>query len=231
MTEFITVIVPNFPRAQAELWRSFVQTVQMVLGSGFISFVIGVVLGVGLVVMRKGGILQNLALYNVLDKAINIFRSIPFLILIILLIPLSRLITGTAIGVTGAMVPLVIGTVPFFSRQVEAAVSEVDAGLIEASVAMGLSPFKIIYRVYLRESIPTLTRVTQITAISLLNLTTMAGAIGAGGLGDFAIRFGHQQRMTDLMWLTIAIILALVSVIQVTGNIVIKKTDKTKRGV
>ena len=231
MTEFITAFVPNFPRAQAELWRSFIQTVQMVLGSGSIAFVLGIVLGVGLVVMRKGGILQNLVLYGILDKAINILRSIPFLILIILLIPLSRLITGTAIGVTGAMVPLVIGTVPFFSRQVEAAVSEVDAGLIEASVAMGLSPIKIILRVYLRESIPTLTRVTQITAISLLNLTTMAGAIGAGGLGDFAIRFGHQQRMTDLMWLTIAIILALVTVIQVSGNIVIKKTDKTKRGV
>ena len=231
MTDFITTIVPNFPRAQAELWRSFVQTVQMVLGSGSISFAIGIVLGVGLVVMRKGGILQNLVLYSILDKAINIMRSIPFLILIILLIPLSRLITGTAIGVTGALVPLVIGTVPFFSRQVEAAVSEVDAGLVEASVAMGLSPFKIIYRVYLRESIPTLTRVTQITAISLLNLTTMAGAIGAGGLGDFAIRFGHQQRMTDLMWLTIAIILALVTVIQVSGNIIIKKTDKTKRGI
>ena len=231
MTELITTIVPNFPRAQAELWRSLIQTIQMVLGSGSISFVIGIILGVGLVVMRKGGILQNLVLYSVLDKAINILRSIPFLILIILLIPLSRLITGTAIGVTGAMVPLVIGTVPFFSRQVEAAVSEVDAGLIEASVAMGLSPLKIIFRVYLRESIPTLTRVTQITAISLLNLTTMAGAIGAGGLGDFAIRFGHQQRMTDLMWLTIAIILGLVTVIQVTGNIIIKKTDKTKRGV
>ena len=231
MTEIITAIVPNFPRAQAELWRSFIQTIQMVLGSGSISFVIGITLGVGLVVMKKGGILQNLALHNILDKAINTLRSIPFLILIILLIPLSRLITGTAIGVTGAMVPLVIGTVPFFSRQVEAAVSEVDAGLVEASQAMGLSPLKIIYRVYLRESIPTLTRVTQITAISLLNLSTMAGAIGAGGLGDFAIRFGHQMRLRDLMWLTIAIILLLVTVIQVTGNIIIKKTDKTKRGV
>ena len=231
MTEILTAIVPNFPRAQAELWRSFVQTIQMVLGSGSISFVIGIMLGVGLVVMKKGGILQNLVLHNILDKAINIFRSIPFLILIILLIPLSRFITGTAIGVTGAMVPLVIGTVPFFSRQVEAAVSEVDAGLIEASQAMGLSPLKIIYRVYLRESIPTLTRVTQITAISLLNLSTMAGAIGAGGLGDFAIRFGHQMGLRDLMWLTIAIILLLVTAIQVSGNLIIKKTDKTKRGV
>ena len=231
MTELITALAPNYPRAQAELWRSFVQTLQMVFGSGAISFAIGIILGVSLVVMRKGGIMQNPALHGVLDKVINTVRSIPFIILIILLIPLSRLITGTAIGVTGAMVPLVIGTVPFFSRQVEAAVSEVDAGLIEASAAMGLSPLKIIFRVYLRESIPTLTRVTQITAISLLNLTTMAGAIGAGGLGDFAIRFGHQQRMRDLMWLTIALIFVIVSVIQITGNLIIKKTDKTKRGI
>ena len=230
MTDFFATILPNLPRAQAELWRSLVQTVQMVLGSGAISFVIGLFFGVALVVTKRGGILQNLLLNGLLDRAINILRSIPFLILIILLIPLSRLITGTAIGVTGALVPLVFGTVPFFSRQVEAAISEVDAGLGEASAAMGLSPLQIIFRVYLRESIPTLTRVTQITAISLLNLSTMAGAIGAGGLGDFAIRFGHQQRMGDLMWLTIGIILLLVTIVQVAGNIVIKKTDKVKRG-
>ena len=224
MTDFITGFIPNFARASGELQRSIIQTLQMVAGSGIISFVLGVVLGVGLVVMRRGGILQNLILYNVLDKAINIIRSIPFLILIILLIPLSRMIMGTAIGVTGAIVPLVIGTVPFFSRQVETAVSEVDRGLVEASIAMGFSPWQIIWRVYLRESIPSLARVTQITAINLVNLATLAGAIGAGGLGDFAIRFGHQQRMRDLMWLTIVIILVLVSVIQGVGNIVIKKT-------
>jgi len=124
------------------------------------------------------------------------------------------------------LVPLVIGTVPFFSRQVETAISEVPSGLIEASAAMGLSPVQIIWRVYLRESIPALARVTQITAINLVSLATMAGAVGAGGLGDFAIRFGHQQRMSDVMWLTIVIILILVSLIQGTGNIVIKRSTK-----
>lgn len=226
MTEFVHSIFPNLERGSEHLLRGLIQTLQMVLGSGLIAFVLGIFFGVCLVVMRRGGILQNLVLYNLLDKAINIIRSVPFLILIILLIPLSRMIMGVATGVQGAIVPLVIGTVPFFSRQVETAVSEVDSGLVEASVAMGMSPLRIIWRVYLRESIPALARVTQITAINLINLATLAGAVGAGGLGDFAIRFGHQHRMRDLLWLTIAIILVMVSIVQGLGNIVIKKTTR-----
>jgi len=226
MMEFIHRVLPNFERASGELLQGVVQTLQMVFGSGVISFTLGIFFGICLVVMRRGGILQNLMLYNVLDKAINIIRSVPFLILIILLIPISRMIMGTAIGVPGAMVPLVVGTVPFFSRQVETAVSEVDAGLIEASVAMGMSPIQIIWRVYLRESIPALARVTQITAINLINLATLAGVVGAGGLGDVAWRLGHQQRMSDLMWSAIVIILLMVSIIQGLGNIVIKKTTR-----
>lgn len=216
----------NFERVSDEFYRSIWQTLQMVFGSGAISFVLGIALGVGLVVLRPGGILQHAMVYNVLDKLINVIRSIPFLILILLLMPLSRAIMGTAIGVTGAIVPLVFGTVPFFARQVETAISEVQSGLIEASMAMGLSPTQIIWRVYLRESIPALARVTQITAINLVALATMAGAVGAGGLGDFAIRFGHQQNMTDIMWLTIGVILILVSIIQGIGNVIIKKTKR-----
>jgi len=224
MVNLIETVVPNFSRASAVLFQSIIQTLQMVFGSFSLSFVLGILIGVALVVMRRGGILQNLILYNILDKVINTVRSVPFLILIVLLIPLSRLVTGTAIGVLGAMVPLVMGTVPFFARQVETAVSEVDRGLIEASTTMGLTPWQIIYRVYLRESIPALARVTQITMINLINLATLAGAVGAGGLGDFAIRFGHQLGYRDLIWLTIAIILLMVSIIQGVGNIVIKKT-------
>lgn len=222
----VSTLVPNFPRVSDQLTQALIQTLQMVFGSGSISFVLGIVFGVTLVVSKPGGILQNTVVYNLLDKLINAIRSVPFLILIVLLIPLSRAIMGTAIGVTGALVPLVIGTVPFFSRQVESAISEVPGGLIEASTAMGLSPLQIIWRVYLRESIPGLARVTQITAINLVSLATMAGAVGAGGLGDFAIRFGHQQRMTDVMWLTIILILVLVSFIQATGNVVIKRSSK-----
>ena len=222
----INNLVPNLDRASDELVRSIIQTLQMVFGSGVISFTIGVLLGVCLVVFKKDGLLPNVLLYNILDKAINAIRSIPFLILIILLIPLSRMIVGTGVGVLGAIVPLVFGTVPFFSRQVEVAISEIDKGLIEASIAMGLSPMQIIWRVYLRESIPSLVRVTQITAINLVGFVTMAGTVGAGGLGDFAIRFGHQQRLTDLMWLTIVIILIIVNIIQAIGNIIIKKTSR-----
>lgn len=226
MMTFIHGIFPNLDRASDQLMRSLVQTLQMVFGSGIISFVLGIFFGVCLVVMRRGGIMQNLVLYTILEKTINIIRSVPFLILIILLIPLSRMIMGTSIGVAGAIVPLVIGTVPFYSRQVETAVSEVDDGLVEASIAMGMSPLQIIWRVYLRESIPALARVTQITAINLINLATLAGAVGAGGLGDFAIRFGHQHNMRDLMWLTIAIILIMVSIVQGLGNVVIKRTTR-----
>jgi len=226
MTDFINYRIPNLDRASDQLLQSLVETLQMVFGSGVISFVLGIFFGVCLVVMRRGGIMQNIVAYTLLEKTINIIRSVPFLILIILLIPLSRLIMGTATGVVGAIVPLVIGTVPFFSRQVETAVSEVDDGLVEASIAMGMSPLMIIWRVYLRESIPALARVTQITAINLISLVTLAGAVGAGGLGDFAIRFGHMHGMRDLMWVTIAIILVMVSIVQGLGNIVIKKTTR-----
>ena len=143
----------------------------------------------------------------------------------VLLIPVSRAIVGTGSGVQGAYVALIAGTVPFFSRQIETAISEVDTGLIEASQAMGATPFEIITRVYLRESIPSIARVTMITVINLIGLTAMAGAIGAGGLGDFAIRYGYQMNYTDMIWCTILIILVLISVIQLIGNLIIKKTS------
>jgi len=217
-------ILPNWERGSAEFFNSIIQTLQMTFGSFLISFVLGILFGVALVVTRKGGILQNGILYTILDKAVNAIRSIPFLILMMVLFPLSRIIVGTTLGVSGAIVPLVFGTVPFFARQVEVAISEVDRGLIEASTAMGLSATEIIFRVYLRESIPSIARVTQVTIINLIGLTVIAGAVGAGGLGDFAIRFGLQRHMTDLMWMSILAILIIVNLIQGLGNIIIKKT-------
>jgi len=218
-------ILPNWERGSGEFFNSIIQTLQMTFGSFLISFFLGLLFGVALVVTRKGGILQNGVLYTILDKAINAIRSIPFLILMMVLFPLSRIIVGTTLGVSGAIVPLVFGTVPFFARQVEVAISEVDRGLIEASTAMGLSATGIIFRVYLRESIPSIARVTQVTIINLIGLTVIAGAVGAGGLGDFAIRFGLQRHMTDLMWVSIIAILILVNLIQGLGNIIIKKTS------
>lgn len=220
----LTDLFPNLSLGGAELWTCTLQTLQMAFISGIISFILGIWLGIALVVTKKGGILEHRIIYNFLDKMINLIRSIPFLILMVLLLPLSRTIVGTGIGVLGAIIPLSCGTIPFFARQIETALEEVDKGLIEASIAMGLSPRQIIIRVYLRESIPTITRVTMITFINLVGLTAMAGAIGAGGLGDFAIRYGHQLQLTDLLWLTIGIILIIVSIIQFIGNCIIKKT-------
>lgn len=224
MVEFLNQIMPNVMDKLPELWKCTGQTLSMMLYSGVISFVIGIVLGVVLTVTKKGGILQNKIIYGILDKIINIFRSIPFVILMAALLPFTRALVGTAIGTKGAMVPLVFGTVPFFTRQVETALAELDQGLIEAAQAMGNSPFEIIFRVYLKESIPALTRGTTITAISLVGLTAMAGAVGGGGLGDFAIRYGHQRNQTDVTWVTVLLMLILVSVLQGAGDLIIKKT-------
>ena len=224
MVEFLNQIMPNVMGKLPELWKCTGQTLSMMLYSGIISFVIGIILGVVLTVTKKGGILQNKIIYGILDKIINIFRSIPFVILMAALLPFTRALVGTAIGTKGAMVPLVFGTVPFFTRQVETALAELDQGLIEAAQAMGNSPFEIIFRVYLKESIPALTRGTTITAISLVGLTAMAGAVGGGGLGDFAIRYGHQRNQTDVTWVTVLLMLILVSILQGAGDLIIKKT-------
>ena len=159
-----------------------------------------------------------------LDKVVNTCRSIPFIILLAAVIPLTRLIVGTALGTKGALVPLIIGTVPFFSRQIESALSELDQGLIEAAQSMGSSPIEIILRVYLKESIPNIVRATTITFISLVGLTAMAGSVGGGGLGDLAIRYGYQRYQTDVTFVTIIILLIIVNVIQGVGDFIIKKT-------
>lgn len=217
-------IAPNLERLGGELLKCLGETLKMLFVSGSISFVFGLFFGVVLIVTRKGGILQNLVLYRLLDKLIDIVRSIPFIILMVLLIPVSRAIVGTGSGVNGSYVALIAGTVPFFSRQIETVLSDVDYGLIEASEAMGFSPVEIIFGVYLKESVPGISRVTMITFVSLIGMTAMAGAIGAGGLGDFAIRYGYQMGYTDMTWVTVVIILLIISIIQFVGNVIIKKT-------
>ena len=219
MQEILNRYLPNV----MERLPAFGNTLIMVAWSGSIAFVLGLVLGVVLIVTRPGGILENKVLYQVLDKVINFFRSIPFIILLTWVIPLSRAIMGTAIDVPGAIVPLVLGTVPFFSRQVESALAETDKGLVEAALSMGSSPMEIIFRVYLREGVAAIARATTITAISLVGLTAMAGAVGSGGLGDFAIRYGHDRGMTDVTWVTVIVVFILVSILQLFGNLVIKK--------
>ena len=174
-------------------------------------------------VTRKGNILENVSINNIFDKAINVFRSIPFIILLAALIPLTRMLVGTGIGTKGAIVPLVFGTVPFFARQIETALLDIDKGIIEAAQAMGSGPWEIIFRVYLKESLPGIIRGINITFVSLIGLSAMAGSIGGGGLGDFAIRYGYQRFQLDITYVTIIILLIMVSIIQGVGNLIIKK--------
>lgn len=225
MQGVLSSLFPNVLSKLPDFYESIYDTLVMVGWSGSISFILGLILGIVLTVTKKGGILQNHTLFQILDKIINFFRSIPFIILLASLIPLTRLISGTAIGVNGAIVPLVFGTVPFFSRQIESALAELDSGLIEAAQSMGSGPLEIIFRVYLKECIPGITRGTTITAISLIGLTAMAGAVGAGGLGDFAIRFGYQRNQIDVTYASVIVLVGMVSIIQVIGNTIVKKNS------
>ena len=222
--DWINTLLPNLDRLSGELLKSIGQTATMIGVSGTIAWVLGILVGVLLVTTRPGGILENRAVFTFFDRAIDIIRSFPFIILIVLLIPLSRFLVGTGSGVTGSFVALVFGTVPFFARQVESVLSDIDHGLIEASEAMGFSPMQIIFGVYLKESIPGITRVTMITFVSFVGITAIAGAIGAGGIGDFAIRYGYQMGYRDMIWLTVLIILAVISVFQFFGNLIIRRT-------
>lgn len=222
--DWINTLLPNLDRLSGELLKSIGQTATMIGVSGTIAWVLGILVGVLLVTTRPGGILENRVVFTFFDRAIDIIRSIPFIILIVLLIPLSRFLVGTGSGVTGSFVALVFGTVPFFARQVESVLSDIDHGLIEASEAMGFSPMQIIFGVYLKESIPGITRVTMITFVSFVGITAIAGAIGAGGIGDFAIRYGYQMGYRDMIWLTVLIILAVISVFQFFGNLIIRRT-------
>lgn len=215
---------PNVMARLPEFYKAIRDTLTMFGIAGAFVLLFGLFFGVLLITTRKGGILENAVVFQILDKAINVFRSIPFIILLTLLLPLTRLIMGTAIGVKGAIVPLVIGTTPFFSRQVEAALSEISSGVVEAAQSIGMSPAGIIFRVYLREGIPMLARAATITAISLIGSTAMAGAVGAGGLGDFAIRYGHNRFMEDVTWVTVAALVLLVCVVQIVGSLISKLT-------
>lgn len=198
-------------------------TLYMTVVTALIGGFLGIVLGILLVVTRRGGILENTTLYAILDKLVNITRSIPFVIIIALLATVTRSIVGTTIGPEAAIVPLVVGVVPFYSRQIENALVDVDKGVVEAARAMGDSPLEIIWGVYLREGLCSIIRVSQLTIISLISLTAMAGAVGAGGLGDLAISQGYNRFQEDVTVVATLIILCMVFVVQWGGNVIIRK--------
>ena len=155
----------------------------------------------------------------------NVFRPVPFIIMLALIAPITRLLVGTSIGTTAAIVPLVVGTVPFYSKQIQNALLEVDQGVIEAAEAMGSSPVEIIFRVYLKEGLPSIIRVSSVTIVNLIGLTTMAGAIGGGGLGNLAIARGYNRNQADVTLVSTAVILIIVFASQFIGNRLVKKTS------
>ena len=223
MQEFLNDLIPNVMAKLPEFYSAIGDTLLMVIWSGAVSFVLGLILGVLLTVTKPDGILENRIVYQILDKLVSLFRSIPFIILLTWVMPVSRAIMGTAIYVRGAIVPLVFGCVPFFTRQVQSALAELAPGLIEAALSMGSSPVEIIFRVYLKESAAAIARGTTITAISLLNLTAMAGVVGAGGLGDFAVRYGHDRNMADVTNVTVIVLVILVCMMEFLGGRVVRK--------
>ena len=225
MQQFIEKYFPHVLGLKQEFITSTVETLYMVFWTALIAGVLGIFLGVILVCTGSKGILENRLIYNILEKIINVCRSIPFIIMLALIQPITRFLTGTTIGTTAALVPLVIGVIPFFARQIENALLEVDPGVIEAAESMGTSPVGIIFRVYLIEGLPSIIRVSAVTIINLIGLTTMAGAIGAGGLGNLAITRGYNRFQSDVTIVATLIILVLVFISQFVSNLLIKKTS------
>ena len=229
MEALIKEWAPNLVTYQDKFFKSCSATVEMFWKAGLIAFVIGLVLGILLVVTKKDGICRNAPVYQLVNLAVNVFRSIPFIILLIFLSPLTRAVVGTAINVRGAILPLVFGTVPFYTRQVEVALSGVDEGKIEAARSMGSVTLGLIVRVYLHEAVPDLIRVTTVTAISLIGLTTMAGAVGAGGIGSFAINYGQNQNHPDIVNVCVIVLLIVTFILQSLVNGFSRRT--TNRGL
>lgn len=217
-------LIPNVIAYWDKFLESCSSTAQMFFISGIFVLIFGFFFGVVLTVTKEGGLWENAVVYQIVDKLTNIFRSIPFIILLIFLIPLTRLLVGTAIGIRGAIVPLIFGAVPFFTRQVEVALAGVSQGKVEAAQAMGSGKIGIIFRVYLHEAVPDIIRVITVTAISLIGLTTMAGAVGAGGIGSFAINYGQNLHHNDIVDVCVVVLLIVISIIQSLGNILSKKT-------
>ena len=208
------------------LFKALGETVYMVAVSMVIATILGVPLGVLLHTTEKGGILSAPALNKVIGSVVNAVRSIPFIILMVAIIPLTRLIVGSAIGTTAAMVPLVIASIPFIGRQVETSLKEVPFGLIEAAQSMGASPMQIIWKVLIPESLPSIVAQLTTVIIALVGESAMAGAIGGGGLGDLAIRYGYQRFRPEVMLATVIILIVLVQLVQLLGGTLAKKLDK-----
>ena len=201
-------------------------TLQMTVISTIMAMIIGIPLGVVLVVTSKGHILENAALNKILGAIVNATRSIPFIILMVAIIPFTRMVVGTSIGTTAACVPLTLAAIPFLARLVETSIKDIQFGVIEAAQSMGASPFQIIRKVLLPEALPTIIDNVTVLIVNLIGYSAMAGAIGGGGLGDIAIRYGYQRFQGDIMLATIIILIIMVQVIQMIGDGLSKAMNK-----
>lgn len=201
-----------------EIGRATVDTLLMLGGSMILTVALGIPLGVLLYLSGRGRLAANPALNALLSLIVNILRSVPFIILLIVMLPVTVLLVGTSLGVAGAIPPLVVGAAPFYARLVETALREVDKGVVEATQAMGGSTFQIVTRALLLEALPGILAGATVTAIALVSYTAMAGVVGAGGLGDLAIRFGYQRFQTDVMVVTVVLLLILVQLLQMLGD-------------
>ena len=211
------------------LLPAFNETIYMVLFSMIFSLLIGIPIGILLYVTKSNNILPMNKLNKILDLIVNIGRSFPFIILMILVLPISRFIVGTTIGSTASIVPLSISAAPFVARIIEGAVSEVDNGIIEAAISLGASKFEIITKVLIPEALPSLIHGITLTIINLIGYSAMAGVIGGGGLGDVAIRYGYQRFQVDIMIISVISIIILVQIVQFTGNSIVSKITARRR--
>lgn len=210
----------------ADIGQALLDTLVMLAGSLVFSVMLGLPLGVILFLTAPRQLLANRAANGALSFLVNVLRSVPFVILLIVMIPLTVLLVGTSLGVAGAIPPLVVGAAPFYARLVETALREVDRGVIEAAQAMGATPRQIVFGALLPEAMPGILAGATVTAIALVSYTAMAGVVGAGGLGDLAIRFGYQRFQTDVMVVTVLMLLALVQGLQWAGDRLVIKVSR-----
>jgi D-methionine transport system permease protein len=211
------------------LYKALLQTLQMVAVSGLVGSLVGLPIGVFLATSGKGELFPAPATNRVIGLVINAARSTPFIILVVAIIPFTRLLTGTSIGTTAAIVPLTIATIPFVARLVEASIREIDKGLIEAARAMGATPLQIVFKVLLAEARPGITLALTMTIVSLIGYSAMVGAVGGGGLGDLGIRYGYQRFMPEVMLAVVVVLILLVQLVQSGGDALARRFDKRNR--
>ncbi len=216
MDELTQKLLPNVD--WPEIWQASLDTLSMLGGSLLFTVLLGLPLGVLLFLTGPRQMFEQKALYAVLSLLVNVLRSVPFVILLIVMIPFTVLVTGTSLGVAGAIPPLVVGATPFFARLVETALREVDRGIIEATQAMGATTRQIVTNALLPEALPGIIAAVTVTAITLVSYTAMSGLIGGGGLGDLAVRYGYQRYQPDVMAVTVILLLILVQILQSTGD-------------